>query len=551
LANKQIRRSGKPNKDRIRFEVSSRWNLEEFKKLLIESKYEDMEIIEYMKYGWPISHDGSIANCERVDNWKGAKEYPEDVKSYLEKEIKHQAVLGPFEKNPFHGEAFYSPLNTRSKKDSEERRIIVDLSHPEHKSVNLGIDKSKYLGEGIKLSFPKVYEFAELVREKGVGSTMFKRDMRRYYRQIPIDPGDTHMLGYQFDGKEYFDCVLPMGMTSSAYIAQRVSNAILGIFKSKGRSGVIYIDDLAGVEVKSNGEKAFEEMKNILEKVGVEESVSKACKPSTNMKFLGIEIDSVKMEMRIDKDRVKEIREELIIWYKKDYASLKEVQSLLGKLNFAASCVVQGRLFISRIIDFLKQFRNKRGKLKIGDDLKKDVEWWQRFMVSYNGRSIIPENLWFSPDVIMSTDACLEGGGGFSNGKFFHIKFPVEVKEKLKDINSLELYTVLIAVRVWKEFLIKKNFNIYCDNEVSVININSGRSKVKSTQSMLRELRYHEAQGEFQIRAKHIAGVENRIADCLSRWEFDEKYKKEFEELTKEYNLEEFKINDFDLYEYW
>jgi hypothetical protein len=36
---------------------------------------------------------------------------------------------------------------------------------------------------------------------------------------------------------------------------------------------------------------------------------------------------------------------------------------------------------------------------------------------------------------------------------------------------------------------------------------------------------------EFEIRAKHIAGKENRIADYLSRWNLDKKYRQLFEKL--------------------
>ena len=45
---------------------------------------------------------------------------------------------------------------------------------------------------------------------------MFKRDLKRAYRQIPVDPGDIHVLGYKWDNKLYFDTALPMGLKSAA-----------------------------------------------------------------------------------------------------------------------------------------------------------------------------------------------------------------------------------------------------------------------------------------------------------------------------------------------
>ena len=43
-------------------------------------------------------------------------------------------------------------------------------------------------------------------------------------------------------------------------------------------------------------------------------------------------------------------------------------------------------------------------------------------------------------------------------------------------------------------------------------------------QSCLREICFHAAIGEFQIRAKEISGSANRIPDNLSRWHDSPKY---------------------------
>ena len=54
--------------------------------------------------------------------------------------------MGPFKVNPFNQPIGISPLNTRDKKDSSEKRIILDLSFPLGLAINEGIDKDKYLG---------------------------------------------------------------------------------------------------------------------------------------------------------------------------------------------------------------------------------------------------------------------------------------------------------------------------------------------------------------------------------------------------------------------
>ena len=242
------------------------------------------------------------------------------------------------------------PLNTRDKKDSTEKRIILDLSFPDSLAVNEGIDKSQYLGVKIDWRLPTVDTLAQLMIDKGVGSLLFKRDLKRYYRHIFVDPSDAVKLGYYIDDLVYIDSMLPMGMTSSCYIAQRVSSIIPYIMKQRGYSTVNYINDFGGVNTPDKASFAFEEFGKILGEIGILESVRKATPPSTKMIFLEIQLDSVSQMLSIDIDRVSEIKSTVHNWRNKQSASLHDLQCLVGMLSFVATCVCEGRLFFSNFI---------------------------------------------------------------------------------------------------------------------------------------------------------------------------------------------------------
>ena len=47
-------------------------------------------------------------------------------------------------------------------------------------------------------------EFVELIIKEGSGCHVFKKDLSCAYRQIPVDPGDYHLLGFQVNGNFYF-----------------------------------------------------------------------------------------------------------------------------------------------------------------------------------------------------------------------------------------------------------------------------------------------------------------------------------------------------------
>ena len=50
--------------------------------------------------------------------------------NYLKKEASYGAIIGPFKNNQFVSELKISPLNTVTKRDSPERRVILDISFP-------------------------------------------------------------------------------------------------------------------------------------------------------------------------------------------------------------------------------------------------------------------------------------------------------------------------------------------------------------------------------------------------------------------------------------
>ena len=116
------------------------------------------------------------------------------------------------------------PLNSVPKGESE-RWIIADLSWPVGSSVNDGIPSKHYLGIAFQLVYPTVDVAARIVA-LDPDCSLFKQYLKRVYRQLPVDPGDYHLLSYSWQDQLYFDTILPMGLRSAAMACQRVTNAI-------------------------------------------------------------------------------------------------------------------------------------------------------------------------------------------------------------------------------------------------------------------------------------------------------------------------------------
>ena len=134
------------------------------------------------------------------------------------------------------------------------------------------------------------------------------------------------------------------------------------------------------------------------------------------------------------------------------------------------------------------------------------------------------------------------GFGAISRNQIFHAIFPESIIKLKLHINALELFSIVVAVHIWGGTFQGKKILIFCDNEASVKVINSGSSKDAFMQDCLRELCYMAAVFQFDIKAKHILGEENRLVDFLSRWQTHKKYAVMFNESIAKNIYEEIKV---------
>jgi len=65
---------------------------------------------------------------------------------------------------------------------------------------------------------------------------MAKMDIQRAYRNIPVDPNDWRLLGFQWQSQVYVDKALPFGLRSAPLIFSAVADALLWIMERQGVS---------------------------------------------------------------------------------------------------------------------------------------------------------------------------------------------------------------------------------------------------------------------------------------------------------------------------
>ena len=512
----RVRSTGLPNYLGLRISVPSALHVPHWRECLRD--YPDRIICDYLQFGWPVGFVRDSLPVFDIRTHRGALNFPDMVCDYLAKELRLGRVAGPFPHLPFPDGYVLSPLNTVAKRDSDERRVILDLSWPCGSSVNDGIPSDSFLGDPMALTYPTLDDIVDAIVAAGPGCMLYKRDLRKAYRQFPVDPGDYHLLGFAWQGVYYFDTVLAMGLRSAAMACQRSTSAAAWVLRQRGHTMFNYLDDFIGVSPPSLASSRFQALGQLLTDLGLEESPTKACPPSTTMTCLGVELNTVALTMSVAPERLSEIEALLNQWCSRRTTTKSALQSLVGKLVFVSKCVRQSRVFIARILRLLRTARFNHHHVNLTADFRKDILWWRRFLREYNGVSMISSAVWSSPGEVFVTDACLTGGGGLCHDQYFHVAFPEGILAQSLDINCLELLTIVVALQLWGRRWSGLRLTVRCDNAVAVSALNSGRCRSLFLSACLREICYLAATYEFEIRAVHIPGEFNQDADLLSRW---------------------------------
>ena len=99
----------------------------------------------------------------------------------------------------------------------------------------------------------------EFVNKEGSGCHVFKKDLSRAYRQIPVDPSDYHLLGFQVDGHFYFHSAFPFGLQSATLACQRNKQILVNV----------YLDDFYGGCRPSHSHSAFQRMNTLFDELGL------------------------------------------------------------------------------------------------------------------------------------------------------------------------------------------------------------------------------------------------------------------------------------------
>lgn len=495
-------------------------NICTLKKLLYN--YNEAEagfLLDGFSNGFSMQYQGPRTS-RFAKNLKSVREHPDIAEKKIVKEILEGRVAGPFLRPPFK-DFIVSPIGIVPKKSKGEFRMIHHLSYPEGGSINDFIDPAL-----TSVQYTHFDKAVDLIQRLGKNCHLFKMDIKNAFKIIPVRPEDFQLLGFSLNGFYFFDKTLPFGASISCATFERFSTFIENCVVARMPSGMLihYLDDfLGGNKTRELCMATMNIFTGVLSELNVPIASEKTEGPTTVLTFLGLELDSAEMLVRIPMDKLNEVSDKIRIILHKDKAFLRDIQSLIGSLNFCCRAIPAGRPFCRRLINATCGVVKPFHRIRVNTSMKRDLEMWLKFFSNYNGISVFHDRFWKSnAEANFFTDSA--GGVGMGFGIYFQThwcaaKWPDDWHgaDITRDITALELFPILVAISIWGSKLRNMRIQFNCDNSAVVTVLNTWSSKSERVMTLVRALTLECLKFNILVRASHLPGIKNSICDALSR----------------------------------
>ena len=136
-----------------------------------------------------------------------ALEHTEVVDDYLQTELAHHRIAGPFRREGLHSIQINRFGVIPKGHQPIKWRLIVDLSFPKGQSVNNGVPKSL-----CSLSYITIDDAIDGICKFGPGMLLAKLDIKNAFCLLPMHPADRHLLAMLWYDLVYIDTCLPFGL---------------------------------------------------------------------------------------------------------------------------------------------------------------------------------------------------------------------------------------------------------------------------------------------------------------------------------------------------
>lgn len=350
---------------------------------------------------------------------------------------------------------------------------------------------------------------------------MVKIDIQDAYLHVPLHPQSKNLLAFASNGRAYRYNAMAFGYNRAPRTFTKVLRPVVAFLREQGVRCIIYLDDIIifASTLEEIREKARLTVKT-LTNLGFLINWPKSClTPSTSVEFLGFEVDTAEMMLRLPQDKVRAYSHAAKTMLRKGMATAREMASLTGKLGSTAAAVEACRMHLFALETWkIKALRRSgdewEAQFALTDEVNAELTWWIDHLDEWNGKGFIPQ----PPSLVLQSDSSQFRWGATCNG--VSICEDWSQNERNMHINAKELQAGLMAVKAFALHFKINNATVLLemDNTTAVSYVNKmGGTKSKFLCDIAHRFLAWTTQRGIRVTARHLPGVANTHADALSR----------------------------------
>lgn len=302
-------------------------------------------------------------------------------------------------------------------------------------------------------------------------------------------------------------------------LKSKLTKPIYGTLRKKGHISTGYLDDslLLGKSADACKQNVIDTV-SLFDRLGFVVHPDKSVfEPTQVISYLGCEISSLSMTVRVTHERKSKIIAHCEQILYKDKITIRELACLIGQLVASFPGVMHGQMYY-RALESTKSFALKKfkgnweAKIRLPHDSLHEIKWWiHNLPTAYN---VLSHG---APSLTITSDASKSGWGAVCNGVRTGGLWTHYEKSQFH-INCLELMASFHALKSFAKNQKNVHIQLRLDNTTAMHCINRmGSQKFQSLHTIAKQLWSWCIPKGIWVSGSYIQGCRNKEADEESR----------------------------------
>jgi hypothetical protein len=272
---------------------------------------------------------------------------------------------------------------------------------------------------------------------------------------------------------------------------------------------------------------------------------------SSTLDVLGVVINANDLTVSLTPFKAERLRQLLHDDFprSRERAQVRELLQLVGWLRCYSYCVRPGRYFLWRLLDPVRgHYHSLRRLVVLTPAFHADLDAWRQItstpaLLANRFATPLFKHVRRDPEALAVSDACFVAGGGIvaPEGLWWQVVWPEELHRRAEatharaahpdiqvTIAQLELAALILGVATWTAAARERGEEVtgqamlaLADSMNAVFWVRKCGARDRRAAALMRLLGVEEVTQRFSLLANHVPGVDNEVADFISRHHAD------------------------------